>query len=225
MRREGDRFTLQGVLRQTQPGAPFTADVPLLVQTARGATTAVVRLDRSERPFAITTDSPPLALSVDPHFDVFRRLDPRETPPSVGQIFGEPSILAVLPADAGDALLAAYRDLLKGWQSDAHRITVVLDRDVKTLPADRAVWIIGRANRLAATLFGGRPGLRIDGSGVEIDGERMPLAGHTLVATFRHPDTVEKAVGWIVGDSAAALPGLGRKLPHYGKYLVPRLPG
>jgi hypothetical protein len=46
----------------------------------------------------------------------------------------------------------------------------------------------------------------------------MPIAGHTLVAAFRHPANVEKAIGWIVADPAAALPGLGRKLPHYGKY-------
>ena len=32
-----------------------------------------------------------------PSFDVFRLLDPRETPASIGQIFGEPRILAVLP--------------------------------------------------------------------------------------------------------------------------------
>jgi hypothetical protein len=216
VRREGERFTVHGVLRQTQAGAPFVAEVPVLVQTERGAASATVRLDRAEQPFAITTESRPLALSVDPYFDVFRRLDPRETPPSVGQIFGEPAILAVLPADAGEALLAAYRDLLKGWQSESHRISVVLDRDVKVLPSDRAAWIIGRTNRLAPALFGGRAGVRVDASGVEIDGEKMPLAGHTLVATFRHPANVEKAVGWIVGDTAAALPGLGRKLPHYG---------
>ena len=149
---------------------------------------------------------------------MFRRLDPRETPPSIGQIFGEPSILAVLPSDAGAAAIAAYRELLKGWQSEAHRITVVLDTELKALPADRAAWIIGRTNRLAAALFGSRPGLRVDAAGVEVDGEKMPLADHTLVATFRHPANVEKAIGWIVADPAAALPGLGRKLPHYGKY-------
>ena len=106
----------------------------------------------------------------------------------------------------------------KGWQSDAHRITVVLDTELKALPADRAAWILGRTNRLAATLFGGRPGLRVDAAGIEVDGEKMPLAGHTLVATFRHPANVEKAIGWIVAEPVAALPGLGRKLPHYGKY-------
>jgi hypothetical protein len=34
----------------------------------------------------------------------------------------------------------------------------------------------------------------------------------------RHPDNPEKAIGWIAADPLAALTGLGRKLPHYGKY-------
>ena len=218
VRQDGARFVVDGVLRQSQPGAPFVAEVPVAVQTERGVTQATVRLEKAEQAFSVVTDSRPLALTVDPYFDVFRRLDPRETPPSIGQIFGEPEILAVLPSDAGAAALAAYRELMKGWQSDAHRITVVLDAEITALPANRAAWIVGRTNRLAASLFGGKPGLRVDAAGVEVDGEKMPAAGHTLVATFRHPANVEKAVGWIVADPPAALPGLGRKLPHYGKY-------
>ena len=218
VRQDGARFVVEGVLRQAQPGAPFVSDIPVVVQTERGVTTATVRLDRAEQAFAVATDSRPLAVSVDPYFDVFRRLDPRETPPSTGPIFGEPAILAVLPSDAGAAAMAAYRELLKGWQSDAHRITVVLDNELQALPSDRAAWIIGRTNRLAASLFGGRPGLRVDAGSIVVDGEKMPVADHTLVATFRHPSNVEKAVGWIVAEPAAAIPGLGRKLPHYGKY-------
>jgi hypothetical protein len=46
----------------------------------------------------------------------------------------------------------------------------------------------------------------------------MPLAGHSAVIVRRHPANLEKAVGWIFADGLSALPGLGRKLPHYGKY-------
>jgi len=55
-------------------------------------------------------------------------------------------------------------------------------------------------------------------SAIEVDGERMALAGHTLVLTARHPQNVEKAIGYLAVDPVAAFPGLGRKLPHYGKY-------
>ena len=33
-----------------------------------------------------------------------------------------------------------------------------------------------------------------------------------------NPRNPEKAVGWIAIDRAEAFPGMGRKLPHYGKY-------
>jgi hypothetical protein len=46
----------------------------------------------------------------------------------------------------------------------------------------------------------------------------MPLAGHSAALVRRHPANLEKAVGWIFADGLTALPGLGRKLPHYGKY-------
>jgi hypothetical protein len=34
----------------------------------------------------------------------------------------------------------------------------------------------------------------------------------------RQPDAPSRALGWLAADSAAALRGLGRKLPHYGRY-------
>ena len=217
VRREGGTFIVDGLLQQTHAGAPFVITVPVVVQTARGIVSTTVRMEQAQQPFSVTTEAAPIALSVDPRFDVFRRLDPRETPPSIGQIFGEPAILAVLPSDATPAMLEGYRALVKGWHSDAHQITVKLDTEVTSLPADRAVWIVGRTNRLAK-VFAGRPGMKADAQQVEIDGEKMALAAHTLVATFRHPGNAEKAIGWIVADPVAALPGLGRKLPHYGKY-------
>jgi hypothetical protein len=218
VRREVSGYIIEGELHQTQTGRPFVIDVPLVAQTDRGVVSMTVRMTGARQAFSLPTEGRPFALHIDPRFDVFRRLDPRETPPSIGQIFGEPAILAVLPSDAGPQALEAYRALLKGWQSDAHAITIKLDTEVAELPADRAVWIVGRTNGLAAKLFAGRAGVRVDGQGVEVDGEKMPLSGHTLVATFRHPGNVEKAIGWIVADPLAALPGLGRKLPHYGKY-------
>ena len=34
----------------------------------------------------------------------------------------------------------------------------------------------------------------------------------------RHPDNPEQALSWVAADNLSALPGLGRKLPHYGRY-------
>ncbi len=218
VRADGAAFVVDGLLQQTQPGAPFIVDVPVVVQTAQGATTTMVRLDKAQAPFSIRVESAPLALYVDPRFDVFRRLDPRETPPSIGQIFGEPRILAILPSAAPAAELDAWRALFAGWQSDAHAIEFRLDSETPDLPADRAVWIAGRQNRLAGRVLGAAQGLTATTTAVEVDGEKMALAGHTLVVVVRHPGSQEKAIGLLTVDPAAAFPGLGRKLPHYGKY-------
>ena len=86
------------------------------------------------------------------------------------------------------------------------------------LPKDRAVWLLGRTNALAAKLFASGGDYTLDAQKLAVDRESMPLAGHSAVIVRRHPGNLEKAIGWIFADGTVPLPGLGRKLPHYGKY-------
>jgi hypothetical protein len=209
---------VEGALLQQQEGPPYVMDVPLVVQTAQGAARHVVRMTGARTPFAIPVDATVRALVADAQFDVFRKLDPRETPPSIGQIFGEGQITAVLPAAASAHERKAYRDLIASWQSDSHRIEIVDDDRVTSLPGDRAVWLLGRENRLAREVVQGHDLLRVSADGVVLAGEEVRFAGHTAVVTARHPHNVEKAVGWLVVDPPGAFAGVGRKLPHYGRY-------
>jgi hypothetical protein len=206
------------VIEQKQPGPPLQLDVPVVVQTLGKPVTTTVRLEGSLAAATVRTEAEPVALHVDPSFDVFRLLDPRETPPSIGQIFGEPTILAVLPSKASAAEQEAWRALVLGWKSDSHAPEVRTDAEVGELPKDRAVWLLGRTNVLAGRHFASGTDCTLDEQKLTVDRESMPLAGHVGVIVRRHPANLEKAVGWIFADSLAALPGLGRKLPHYGKY-------
>ena len=110
--------------------------MPVVLQTAGAPVTSLVTIDGPEARFRLTTPEAPVALFVDPAFDVFRRLDPRETPPSIGQIFGEPRVLAILPAEASPAEAAAYRAVIEGWKSPSHATEIRTDGDVSALPAD-----------------------------------------------------------------------------------------
>jgi hypothetical protein len=216
VRAEGSAWIVEGVLKQTQPGAPFQLSVPVAVQTAKGAVVDVVILEGPEARFSVKVPAAPLALLADPLFDVFRRLDPRETPPSLGQIFGDPKVLALLPASAPAAEQAAYRTLALSWQSDSHAVEVKLDSEVAKLPSDRAVWLFGKENRHVAPAFGARA--QVAGGALKVDGETMPVAGHSALVVVRNPASAEKAIGWLFAEPEAAFAGLGRKLPHYGKY-------
>ncbi len=211
-------FVLSGSLEQTQGGAPYRLVVPVVVQTEKGFVPRNVVVDGLGADFEFVLPDRPLVLHIDPYFDVFRKLDPRETPPSIGQVFGDPRILAVLPSRATPELVTGYRDLVAGWTTPTHTIEVKLDSEVQRLPSDRSIWLLGGENRLAEELFRRQAGLSIDASTFVVDGQKLPRANHTAVLMTRHPANVEKAVGWITVDPPAALPGLGRKLPHYGKY-------
>lgn len=215
VRTDGSAWFVEGVIKQTQAGAPFRLSVPIAVQTARGAVSEEVPLEGETR-FSVKSTALPVALVVDPLFDVFRRLDPRETPPSLGQIFGDAKVLALLPASASPDEQAAYRKLALSWQSDSHGVEVKLDSDVARLPSDRAVWLFGKENKHARALMGTRAVVS-DGA-LRLDGETMSVAGHSAVVVVRNPASAEKAVGWLFAEPDAAFAGLGRKLPHYGKY-------
>ncbi|MBK7368270.1 MAG: M20/M25/M40 family metallo-hydrolase [Candidatus Eisenbacteria bacterium] len=211
-------FTIRGALDQVQAGAPFDIDVPVLVQTESGNVIDTLHCISGSTNFWIHVKSRPLVLHVDPAADVFRLLDPRETPPSLGQVFGDPRVLAVLPAKASAAEQAAWRTMAESWRSDGHAIEFTTDAELRALPADRAVWLLGRGNTLAPSHFSSDANFALAHDTLRVDGEAMPMAGHCGVLVRRHPGAVEKAMGWIFADDMAALPGLGRKLPHYGKY-------
>lgn len=216
--RAGISHVVEGIVAQTQDGAPFALDVPIVVQTTSGKPVeTTVPLTGGSTAFRIEMGQQPLMVHVDPAFDLFRRLDARETPPSLGQLFGDAAPLVVIAANETPARLAAYRAMAESWQAPSHAPTIVLDRDVKTLPTDRSVWLFGRGNRFAKGLADGRS-VAIDAARVVIDAQPMPLADHAAVIVRRHPGNVAKAIGWVVADRVDAMPGLARKLPHYGKY-------
>ena len=221
---DGDAWRVEGVLKQSQGGRPFRLSVPIAVQTVKGAVAEDLLFDGPEARFSVRVTAPPLSLQVDPLFDVFRRLDPRETPPSLGQIFGDPKVLALLPSESSSDEQAGYRKLVEGWKSDSHAVEVKLDSQVDRLPADRAVWILGLRNRHAklfesrASIAAAPSTLAASGRSLVVDGETMALAGHSVVVVVRNPGSAEKAIGWLFAEPSSALAGLGRKLPHYGKY-------
>jgi hypothetical protein len=212
------RYTVTGVIRQRQAG-PYDIEVPVAVSTPAGPVIAKVRSRDATTSFSIETTSAPTAVSVDPAFDVFRILDPRETAPSIGQLFGASEVVAVLPAEPA-ADTEKWRALLAAWKSPSNRITVVTDKEISRLPADRSVWLLGRQNRFAAKLYASEPslGLTVSATGVKIGAAELPFAGHSHVLTHRHPDARSLVIGWVTSDPGEAMAGLARKLPHYGKY-------
>ncbi len=217
---KGGSFNVTGRIDQLQAGEPYALDVPIAVRTAGGIETMTVTTKGRSTPFTITTKAEPLLVELDPEFDLFRLLDVRETAPSLGQMFGEANVLVVVPAQASAAERSAWDKMIESWSGGTQRFEIRTDAEIKALPKDRAVWILGRSNALAPRWFGSDAGIAygVDADGITARGGRIPFAGHSAVIVRRHPANPAKAIGWITSDPLEAVPGLARKLPHYGKY-------
>lgn len=170
------------------------------------------------------------AVRVDPFFDVFRRLDRSETPPTIGDIFGASSQLLILPSLS--PRLEAWRALAESWATDGD-VRIVLDTELEEIPQDRAVWILGEptmgvANetlRKAVLQKGTLEKFSLSYATWKLPTMKPPYVepgltqfDHSGIQVARHPDDEDLTVGLIRCYKEVAIAGLARKLPHYGKY-------
>jgi aminopeptidase N len=218
-----DAFVLTAVIEQLQDEAPYVLQVPLAIrlQDHEQAWQTVVQLDRKRLTVELTLPARPLQIDVDPQFDVFRRLHRNEMPPAISQVLGAEKIVIVLPAKAPQELRAAYKTLARAWQA-AHpdQFDISVDADLEQLPADRSVWLFGWHNRFRSLMGQSLVDYNYldQGDAIQIYDNVLKQDEEAIVVLGRRTDNPEHALGWLAAGQAAALPGLGRKLPHYGKY-------
>jgi hypothetical protein len=210
-------------IRQRQEALPYLLTVPVAL-TYAGDTSARmqhVTLNTREANVDVTDFAALHRVEVDPYCDLFRHLDRREIPPALGQLFGADRVLLVLPVDASDGIpAAAWRDFAAIWQRHNAAIELIREDALTPLPKDRAVWVLGVNNRwrhlLAAPLAA--YGAGVQETEITFGMTQVPRADQSFVFVVSHPDNSDLALGWIGAAHAAALPGLARKLPHYGNY-------
>ena len=217
----GHRLTATS--EQTQPGEPYTLQFPVAVHLdgRDQAWQTDIRITQRRHTLKLDLPARPRQLDIDPEFDVFRRLHRNEIPPAVSQAMGAGRVLLVLPATTTPEMRRAYRALAESWQAGkADSVEVVVDTALKSLPDDRAVWLFGGDNRFRPQLRHALQGYAFEDQGDSVRFEQTSLATatHSIVVLGRHPQAPEHALGWLAADSPDALPGLGRKLPHYGRY-------
>ncbi|MEJ2612109.1 MAG: M1 family aminopeptidase [Candidatus Thiodiazotropha sp.] len=213
-------YRIQGVLRQTQPEPPFPIKVPLLIHQQGHAPQQIdIAMQKRETPFTIKLDHKPLQLDADPWFDLFRQLYPEETPPTLSNLFGSERLLILLPAKASQPMRQAYRDLANRWSEGYADAEIAMDSDIKQLPNDRPVWLLGRENLHQTSFLVGlkRYPIKQQTDGWRINQTSYPFKGHSFVVTQRDPKHGQSQA-WLSSESPEGIAGLARKVPHYGKY-------
>ncbi len=220
---KGDGYVLSAIIEQTQEEKPYRLKLPIAVRMEGVANAFQTSVDIDARQYNLELNFPmrPLQLDVDPEFDIFRTLGHNESPPALSQVFGAERALVVLPASASESIRLGYQNLAKGWQKGRSvNMEIKLDDELDELPADRAIWLFGWENRFLPVINKALSDYNFAGmeSGVSIEGTEMKYDQHSTVVMARHPSNSAHALAWLATDNVAAMPRLGRKLPHYNKY-------
>jgi hypothetical protein len=202
------------LLEQVQDEKPYRVTVPVAVQLEDSEQPWEGVVSMNERRLALDLALParPWRLAVDPRFDVFRRLNPKELPSSLGRLYGTEGVLAVLPSSVPTELREAWRALAQAWG-----IAVVEDAALKALPTGRAVWLLGWENRFLPELFSvlAPAGVAQSATGLRLGDRDLPRADHAVVLTT---EVGGATWGWVGAGDLAMVAALARKLPHYSKY-------
>ncbi|PWC79845.1 peptidase M1 [Azospirillum sp. TSH64] len=193
VRADGDGVLL--TLRQ-EADAPYALAVPVRLETAAGVEDHSVRLDGRQVTLRLPAKAAVKAVSVDPDFDLFRRLAPGEAPPILRDVTLRPGAERVIVAD-GDAAEAARA--LAGRLMDA---TGRESGDKKSAP----LLLVGTDAAVARELA--RRGL------APVPAE-LAGRGSARVWVSRAADGRTALV--VSGADAEALRALLRPLPHYGR--------
>ncbi len=215
------KYRINLVLEQRQDDDVFDVDVPVNVATKTGIEIFVFNMNKKEQGFQITLKSKPLKLVIDPQYDVFRILNPAEVPPTLSKIWGSKHNLIILPAMANKKQKKIYQDFAEQWQkADSDNFSVKYDIDIKELPRDKTVWIIGFDNKFADKINTqlAEYNSKFTNDSVVYENKNLYKKGNNFIFTLFDENDINKQSIFISFDNENAVAGLIRKLPHYGKY-------
>lgn len=207
-------------LKQIQDEDVFYIDVPVTIVTENGTHSRVFEMNAKEVKFNVNLPEKPLKLLVDPQFDLFRKLDPRETPPTFTKAYGAEQTLIILPdKDSKDyELYKEFSDLWIGGKED--KFAVKSQNDVSDLPSNKAVMLLGINNKFAPivnkAIIG--YGSELLKGGVRYGKRELALDDNSFFISIINPNNMKAVITLLSIGNKDAVDGLSRKLPHYGKY-------
>ena len=215
-----DGYEVEFTLAQVQDGPPYALEVPVafFLEGFAEARLKKVPMSKKEETYHYPSPVRPLRIEIDPEFDLFRRLSPLETPPTLSRLLGAARPALVLPSGpAGEP----WQALAAAWAKDKTNLPEVSDDTaLAEPPEDSSYWVLGGENLLAPDFEArlGDYGAAFDLERVRIENRSFPRAGHTFVFAAFNPSNLAHSGALVISGSPEKLPLLAAKLPHYGKY-------
>ncbi len=219
LKKKHKKYQLSFALAQIQNEDVFPLEVPVVVYFED--TVMVIKTSMPQRQIhpQFMFERLPLKLAIDPRFNLFRRLDKGEAPPSLTQLFGDKQGTIVLPSDS--KFLNAYKQMANRWkkmqEAQGKALKIVTDNEIGQLPTKGAVWVLGFENKFAGQFKIEEAYTQLFSSS-QLAMMSMLRQKGSLVFAVPNENHQEQTIGFIATNVEKAVSGLARLLPHYGKY-------
>ena len=214
-------YSVEFTIAQIQNEDPFSLNVPVFIYTESDFVKEIVELNKKEQHFTLNVDGKPLRIDIDPEFDLFRRLHYNEIPPSLATAYGSEKVLIILPSGEDEAVIKAYETLAQKWlEQKPDQYEILFDNELNDIPSDKTVWVFGWNNNFKNLVQNGLLdyNTKLNENSVEINKKNLTEENNSFIVSVRNPNNPEEVIVWLTIGNDDAVPGLIRKLPHYGKY-------
>ncbi len=218
---EKDKDSYRIDLELIQKGTPYVLDLPIVIKTPQGEVTSRHRIKKERNLIEIKVESKPDALTVDPFYHVFRRLQREEIPPLLSQILGDENKIIVYPSRASKDMKEAYLEAAEViFGEESSRIKSdreVEEHDIK----NNSLVILGgvKENSQLSNLISTLPEeVRIGEDSFSIRGKTYNQKGDLLLVVTNNTYNKSKALAILFGLSPEAVLSASSKIIHYGKY-------
>ena len=204
-------WEVSGKLVQQPPPFRLRIDLLLTSESEEEVKKPIV-LQMEETPFLIFSPRKPTGLVADPQVDLFRVLAAAEIPSTVNSIRGSDRLMILTSgrnapgATAQKALMSGLRKSslpMKSWAEVAHDDLAKHDLLIFGTPE---------------TLLPKGVSLTESGNQLQLPGQVLPLASHSVFLVGRNPFNCEHHASWFISGDSAHDVTVARKIPHYGKY-------
>ncbi|MGQ9499374.1 MAG: ChaN family lipoprotein [Dissulfurimicrobium sp.] len=188
-----------GIVIEQHTEAPYVLTIPVLIETVSGPKTLWQKIDSKKNIIDFRRYNEVLNITLDPDYNVFRRLSPEELPPVLSRLLGDEKRYFVMPQDeAEQRIYAAFARFLRHLGFSELEASAVAGHD----KLQKGSFII--LGDLAAMKYGLKP---------------LPdIKNGVLVDVRPNPSSPDEVAVVIKASSEMELAAIETKLFHYGKY-------
>jgi hypothetical protein len=213
-RRKDGIWKVQGRVIQKRPYYRFKAE--LLLETATQKRIHTINLVGKVTPFEIKSNDRPVKLSFDPNFNIFRRLDPSEIPPSINSLKGSSSVQVVV-ADNRKSSVTEVTHILEvslGFK----KLEIVPENHIKDRKVfENDILLIGlplRKDFLSAV----PEQLVLTQKTFKLNNVLYNRDTDVFFGVFPNPYNPDRVVALFYPIATPSADLVARKITHYGKY-------